>query len=480
MTWERGRRIRGQRPGNMRVRIARRREQQVEVRRREIRRPAQPSVLYLVGGFALLIALGTVLLLLPISTRAEGSTSWHVALFTATSAVCVTGLTVVDTYDTWTTFGQAVILALIQLGGLGFMTSATLLFMFLGRKLSLSQRVMMAETLGRLGNLPVSTLVRRIILTTLAIEAMGALLLVAFFSRSAGALTGHTVWQGVFTAVSAFNNAGFDIEGEFRSLTGYRADVGILGVVAVLILFGGTGYAIWSDVWRRRRWHRLALDSKIVLSTTAVLLGFGAVTLFAFESIEGGAFVGRPRWEAALDSITMSVVARTAGFTVIDVSQASETSLITLIGLMFIGGASVSTAGGIKLTTFTVLLFAIFASVRGSDHITAFGRSVSHTVVFRAMAVALLSVAVVFALAIGLTMLTNAPLEDVAFESASAFGTVGLSTGLTPDLSVPARLLIIVGMFVGRLGPLTVALALAGRHHERQLVRYPEESISIG
>jgi trk system potassium uptake protein TrkH len=480
MSWERGRRLRGQRPGDTRVRIARRREQQVEVRRREVRRPAQPSVLYLVGGFALLIALGTILLLLPISTRAEGSTDWHVALFTATSAVCVTGLAVTDTYDTWTTFGQAVILALIQLGGLGFMTSATLLFMFLGRKLSLSQRLVMADTLGRLGNLPMGTLVRRIVIATLLLEALGAILLVGVFATSDGELTGLTVWRGVFTSVSAFNNAGFDIEGGYRSLIDYRGNVGVVVVVAALITLGGTGYAIWSDVWLRRRWGRFALDTKIALSTSAVLVVVGTVTIFIFESIEGGVFVGAPRWTGALDAFSMSVSARTAGFTVIDLAQANETTRIMLIGLMFIGGASVSTAGGIKLTTFTVLLFAILASLRGSDHITAFGRSVSHTVVFRALSVALLAVAVVFALTTGLTMLTDAPLSDVSFESTSAFGTVGLSTGLTPDLSVPARLLIIVGMFVGRLGPLTVALALAGRHHERQLVRYPEESVSIG
>ncbi len=479
MSWGRGQRVQGERRGDLRVRIARRQTQHVEVKAAKALRPPQPSVLYVPAGFAALILLGTGLLMLPLASVEPGSSPFLVALFTATSAVCVTGLVVVDTHDYWTRFGEAVILILIQMGGLGFMTSSTLLLMLLGRRLSLRQRVVMAGTLGRLATTPPAILVKRIVLLTMAFEAVGAALLVGLFVLGGGTLDGGTIWRGAFTSVSAFNNAGFDIEGGFLSLIEVRTDQFVLLVVGSLILLGGTGYAVWSDIVMRRSWSALSVDTKIVLSTSAVLILLGTAAVLLFESLAGGVLDGLGVLDSVANAAFMSVSARTAGFTVVDLAATEDSTRLVTMALMFIGAAPASTAGGIKLTTFTVLLFAILASVGGREQVLAFGRSISASVVNQGLSIALLAVAIVFALTLGLLVTTPAALSDVAFEAVSAFGTVGLSTGVTPTLSDPARLMVIAVMFIGRLGPLAIALALAGRA-ETQQVRYPEEPVSMG
>lgn len=480
MTTDRGQQLRGRRPGDVRVRLARRRTQEVELPQTKVRRPVQPSVFYLIGGFAALIAVGTLLLWLPVASRAPGSVDIITALFTATSAVCVTGLAVVDTRDTWTTFGQVVILALIQLGGLGFMTSSTLLVMLLGRRISVRQRVVMAGTFGALAAVPPGTLVRRIVLATLAVEAVGAVLLAALFTYEAGVLDAGHLWRGVFVAVSAFNNAGFDIEGGFRSLIDHRENEALLLVVATLILAGSTGYAVWWDVVTKRSWARLGTDTKIVLSASAVLIALGAFAMLLFEAMLGATLTDTSIAEGGVASLFMSVSLRTAGFTVVDLSAAHDSTLLVFMGLMFIGGAPVSTAGGIKVTTFTVLLFAIIAAVSGRQQVAAFGRAIPASNISRALSVALLAVAIVFSLTLALSMANEGDLVDVAFEAVSAFGTVGLSTGLTPQLSeTSSRILVAVVMFIGRLGPLSFALALAGQLQSDR-VRYPEEHVAMG
>ncbi len=216
------------------------------------------------------------MLMLPLATRAPGGAEWSTALFTATSAVCVTGLIVVDTYDDWTPFGQAVILLLIQLGGLGFMTSSTVLLLVFGRRLSLGQRVVLADSLGHLGSQSLRPLVVRIVLATIAIEAVGAAIVFALLAVDSEAVNGRELWRGLFVSVSAFNNAGFDIEGGFRSLADHQGNAALLGVIAALITLGGTGYAVWADVVRARRWGRLALETRVILGTTSTLLISGA------------------------------------------------------------------------------------------------------------------------------------------------------------------------------------------------------------
>jgi trk system potassium uptake protein TrkH len=438
------------------------------------RKPAGPpraNPAYVVYAFLALIAIGTAILMLPVSAR-EDSAPPMVALFTATSAVCVTGLVVVDTRDYWSPFGQAVILLLIQLGGFGLMTSATLLFLLAGRRLSLRQRLMTGETLGRLGAAGVRRLIVRIALVTVAIEAAGAASLLALHTRDG--LSGHDAWRALFTAVSAFNNAGLDVEGGFRSLTAYRGDTPLLLVLMALVMLGGLGYAVLADTASGRRWRSFTLDSKIVLSTSVILWLLGAAVFFVLERDAAGTLS-----ERVTDALAMSVFARTAGFAVVNLAALQQATLVMLAALMFIGGASASTAGGIKVSTFSALFFALIAAIRGEEHVTAFGREIPTRQVYRALSVALLAIAIVFSLSFGLAALEAGQFVALFFEAVSAFGTVGLSTGVTPELGNDGRWLLIVGMFVGRLGPLTIALSLMQRASARPF-RYPEQEISIG
>jgi trk system potassium uptake protein TrkH len=468
----------GRRPGDRRVRIELTKPKDYRVKPpKRIRRPPSPALVLLVG-FALLIGIGTVLLWLPISSA---SGTWAVpltALFTATSAVCVTGLVLVDTATHWSPFGQATILALVQIGGFGFMTGSTLvLFLLVGRRTGLRDRMLVQATTDTPNLGSVTTVVRRVAVFSLIAEATGFLVLtVAFMARGEQPL--HAAISGVFHAVSAFNNAGFDLTGEFRSLTGYADDPIVLIAIMVLFVLGALGFAIVGDIVTKRRWWRLALETKVVVLTSAALLVGGAVLIGAFEwtnPLTLGALAPHDRVVNAL----FTSATRTAGFSSIPTEHMLEISLLIMIPLMFIGGASGSTAGGIKVNTFSLLLIAIISTARGNPSAVAFGRRIPHIVVYRAMAVALLSIAVVFVVGIGLELMAGGRLIDRAFEAVSALGTVGLSTGLTRELPDPARLLLVAAMFAGRLGPLTLVLALTAR--ARPLSHRPAiETMRIG
>lgn len=456
--------LRGRRPGDRRVRveIVKPREYTVAPPRR-IRRPRSPSVV-LVAGFAIAIAIGAFLLALPISSAAGAWTRPLDALFTATSAVCVTGLVVLDTGTYWSPFGHVVIAALIQVGGFGFMTGSTLLlFLLLGRRTGLRDRVLVQASTGvpELGD--VTALVRRIAAFTLFSEVSGAIVLGIAFAAE-GADVGQAAWWGIFHSVSGFNNAGFDLTGGFQSLSGYVGNPWILGAIGVLIVLGGLGYAIVGDAVSKRRWKRLALETKLVLGTTIVLIIVGALSIGAFEWSNPATLGGLPEAQRPLNALFESITLRTAGFSAIDTGALGEASLFVVMALMFIGGASGSTAGGIKVNTFSILLVAIVSTARGRPSAEAFGRRIQHILIYRALSVALLSIGVVFV--VGLLLELTAPdasFVDVMFESISAFGTVGASTGITPDLPDPARIVAIVAMFIGRLGPLTLVLALTAR-----------------
>ena len=471
---------RGDQIGNVRVRRGRRRSQVIQVRRLRIVRPKHPGVLILILGFLALIAVGTVLLMLPISSRPEGSAGLLRSLFTATSAVCVTGLAVVDTRDYWTPFGQVVIVALIQLGGLGFMTSATLLLLVFGRRVSLGHRMTTGETTGSLGASAIRTIIRRVILMTVGVELAGAVGLLLFFSIDRQSLGVDEAWRALFTAVSAFNNAGFDIEGGGASLIGYQQNPFILGIVALLTFIGSTGYAVWWDVFHAKRWDRMSLNTKIVLLTSAALIVIGAMMIFATEAFAGGALSHLAKPHAAFSALVESIYSRTSGFTSFDLGQARPDTLLFIAGLMFIGGASASTAGGVKVNTFSALFFAIVASIRGDEHVNAFGREIPWRQINRALSVALLSVAIVFASTFLLSFSHDADFIRILFEVVSAFATCGLSAALTPTLNEPGQLIVIVTMFVGRVGPLTIALALAERLGRPNRLRYPEAELNIG
>jgi len=432
-------------------------------RRARVRRQPRPGIA-LVTGFLVLIALGTVLLVLPISSASGAWTGPVTALFTAVSSVCVTGLVVVDTGTYWSPFGQLVVLALIQLGGLGFMSFSTLLLLFVvGRGSALHSRIEAQETLGARDLGSVRQILRLVVVFTIVCETVGwVVLALSFFARFGD--PAKAAWFGLFHAVSSFNNAGFDLMGGFHSFTEFADDPFVLVPVGLLVLLGGLGAAIVGDVAAKRRWGRLALETKLVLATSGVLLAIGTLLPLAFEAGNTATFGGMPPAQAMLNALFQSVTYRTAGISSVPIGQLTDPTLLVGMGLMFVGGASGSTAGGIKVTTLAILVAAVLATVRGRTFTEAFGRRVPEIVVFRALAVAMLSAVVLFGVVLALEVTAgSARFFALAFEAVSAFGTVGHTADLTPTLPESALLILAAAMFVGRLGPLTLVLALSAR-----------------
>ena len=474
-------RVRGRLPGDERVRLERVKPEEYRVAAPRRRRPPPSAPLVLISGFAIMIAVGTILLALPISSAGGQWTPLLDALFTATSAVCVTGLVVVDTGTHWSAFGQTVIMLLIQAGGFGFMTSSTLLLLLVVRRRTrLRDRVLVQETLGvgELGN--VTGLVARVAIFTLLAEGIGALILAGSFMGN-GHSAPTALWFGAFHAISGFNNAGFDLMGSVgqSSLRGLQTDYAVLGVLGVLIVLGGLGYAIVEDVLRARRWQRLALETKIVVLTTIALIVVGAVVIAVLEWDNPRTLGLLTIDQRILNSVFESITLRTAGFSALDTAALVEPTIFVVIALMFIGGASGSTAGGIKVNTFGVLLIAIVSTARGLPSAEAFGRRIQHIVIYRALAVALLSMAFLFLVSLLLEVISHEGFVDVLFEAVSGLATVGASRGITPGLSDPGHLVLIIAMFAGRLGPLTLVLALTARRRA-VAYRHAVESIRIG
>jgi trk system potassium uptake protein TrkH len=472
----------GRRPGDRRIRVERTRPEQFTVKApKRLRRAPAPAVSLLVL-FAVLISVGTLLLMLPPAAADGQATRFVDALFTATSAACVTGLVVVDTANHWSPFGQVVIIVLIQLGGFGIMAGSTLLLFLFLRRTTLRDRVLVQESLGGMQLGTVTTLVKRIAIFTLVCELIGAVVLsIAFMAGPEAGPRWHPlgIWWGVFHAISAFNNAGFDLTGGFQSLIPFRDDWVVLLTHGSLLVLGGLGFAIVGDVVAGRRWSRMALETKLVITTTIALLVGGAVLIGLIEWSNPLTLGAMPAEQRVLNAFFESATLRTAGFTALDTGALVESTLFVVMALMFIGGASGSTAGGIKVNTFAVLLIAITSTVRGEPSATAFGRRIKHAIVYRALAVLILSIGFVFLVGLGLTLTTDATFVQTLFEAVSAFGTVGASTGITPELSDPARLITSVAMFIGRLGPLTLVLALAARAHPVSY-RPAVESVRIG
>ena len=472
----------GRRPGDRRVRVERTRPEQFTVKTPRRLRRAPPPAVALLSLFAVLISTGTLLLMLPIATAGPEPTRFVDALFTATSAACVTGLVVLDTANHWSPFGQIVILVLIQLGGFGIMAGSTLLLFLFLRRTTLRDRVLVQESLGGLQLGSVTTLVKRIAIFTIACELIGAVILsIAFMAGPEAGPKWHPmgIWWGIFHSISAFNNAGFDLTGGFQSLIPFRDDWVVLLTHGMLLVLGGLGFAIVGDAVGRRRWSRMALETKLVISATVALLIGGTVLIGVIEWGNPATLGAMPPEQRVLNAFFESATLRTAGFTALDTGALLESTLFVVMGLMFIGGASGSTAGGIKVNTFAVLVIAIISTVKGEPSATAFGRRIKHAIVYRALAVLILALGFVFLVGLGLTLTTEATFVQTLFEAISAFGTVGASTGITPELSDPARLITTFAMFVGRLGPLTLVLALAARAHPVSY-RPAVESVRIG
>ncbi|MFN8040414.1 MAG: potassium transporter TrkG [Acidimicrobiales bacterium] len=430
-------------------------------------------------AFAVANLAGAVLLALPWSSGTGESVGPVTALFTATSALCVTGLAVVDTGTAWSGFGQVVILGLVQLGGLGITTLAALLAVVVSRRLGLRSRLLAQTETGALDLGSVRLLVRRIVAFSLAFEAVGAVLLTALFWAVHHQDLASAAWNGVFHAVSAFNNAGFSPFAD--NLVSFNADPPLLLVVSVLVIAGGIGFPVLSELfgpdWRRpRRW---TLHTRMTVATTLALLVSGTVVFLALEW-SNSATLGPM---SVLDKLTNawfgSVTPRTAGFNTVDYSQVRSPTLLLTMGLMLIGGGSVSAAGGLKVTTFALLGFVIWSELRGERDVDAFGRRIPSGAQRQALSIALLYVGAAVAATFVLGVFDSHDLGTTAFEAVSALGTVGLSTGVTGSYSDPGQLVLTGLMFIGRVGPATVGAALVLRSRDR-LYRNPEGRPLVG
>ena len=444
------------------------------VRRRWVRHPAQTIVL----GFAAVIVVGTALLMLPVARTGPGGTDLVTALFTSTSAVCVTGLVVVDTGPHWSAFGEVVILALIQLGGLGIMTFASVVGLLISRRMGLRTRLSAAAETKAVGLADIRKVVTGVVKVSLLVEAVVAVLLSLRFWLAYDESAGRAAYLGVFHSVSAFNNAGFALWAD--SLIGFATDPWICVPIAVAVIFGGLGFPVWFELRRELRRPKVwSMHTKMTISVTVALLVLGTVFMTASEWSNPdtlGAFSAPQR---VFVGFFHAVMPRTAGFNSLDIAAMSDTTLLGTVVLMFIGGGSAGTAGGIKVTTFILLFFVIYAEVRGENRVNAFDRQVDDRVIRQALTVALLSVGAVVGSTLLLMSLTGLPLAPVLFEATSAFATVGLTTGITYDLPVAADRVLVRRLLLRRRGAHTQVAARPLRERPRHY-ELPEGRPIIG
>ncbi|MDW4509489.1 MAG: TrkH family potassium uptake protein [Priestia megaterium] len=433
------------------------------------------SILFV--GFLGLILLGTGLLMIPAATSDRHHLSFIDALFEATSAVCVTGLAVVDTGTTFTLFGQLILLVLIQVGGWGFMTIGILMFIVLGKKIGLQQRLILKESLNAFSLQGVIALVQRVVLITLAVEGIGALILAIRWSQEMS--WGKAIYYGIFHSISAFNNAGFGLEPD--NLSKWVGDPTVNIMITLLFIIGGTGFFVIADIFQKRNIRKFSLHTKIVLVSTILLNVVSTLIIFTLEyhnSHTLGQLSMGDKWWAAY---FQGVVPRTAGFNTLDIGALTLPSKVYMMGLMFIGAAPGSTGGGIKITTFVLILFALWSVLTNKEEINVFRRRIPKSLVYRAFSIAtsgIIFVSIIFFL---LTITEKGiDMSTLLFETFSASGTVGLSANFTGDLSPIGRILITIMMFIGRVGPLTIGFVLAIRSNKQSKIRYAEEKILIG
>lgn len=441
-------------------------------------------------GFAGVIFVGTILLYLPVSSAPGVHTTFIDALFTATTSVCVTGLTTVSTAGNWSVFGKAVILILIQLGGFGIITMSTIVLMVAGKRITLNDRNRIRESFNLDSMSGLARLIRKIVAGTLIVEGMGVVLYCFAFIPRFGAGKGFCV--SVFNAVSSFCNAGMDIMGD-TSLAAYATSPLVNFTTIGLIVIGGLGYMVWWDLvgtgrrivkkeieWKKT-WRYLNLNSKLVLSSTAILIAGGTVLIFLFENHNPGTMGDFTPGQTWMASLFQSVTCRTAGFFTIAQDKLREASVMVCMLLMFIGGSPMGTAGGVKTTTVWVLVLTAVTFLRGKKETEVFRRKVSDTYIRTALIVVLVSFSVLFISVVGITLVSDAPFLDILYEMTSAVGTVGLSRGLTPNLTAAGKLIVILTMYIGRIGPVTLATAVTIQaRRQTSNIHLPEEKILIG
>lgn len=431
-----------------------------------------PLVLSL--GFAILISVGGILLSLPFFTNSGQATDLIDSFFVAASASCVTGLTPVNTLEHWNTYGHVLLIILIQIGGLGVMSLASIIPLILGKKIGMKSRQILKEQLNVESLEGMIVLFKYVLIFSFGTEILGAILLSIRFVPLYG--LGQGLWISIFHSISAFCNAGFDILGD--SIYPLRDDVLVNSTLSFLIIVGGLGFVVTSELFRRRSFKNISTHSKLVLMITAILLTLGTVLFYFLES-RGGVLKDESLGASLLESFFQSVVARTAGFYSVDLSKIKDSTAIMLMGLMFVGGSPGSTAGGIKTTTLGVLVLSTAAVIRGENEPVVFGRHIGTDIIRKALAIFLVSFGIVLSVSFILTITENAGLVDIMYETVSALATVGASKGLTADLSRVGKILITICMYLGRLGPMTMAFAF-GMKVKKSPIRYPESFISIG
>lgn len=431
----------------------------------------------LVLGFGLVVLFGSLLLTLPEATQNGLGLPFLNAVFTATSAVCVTGLVVVDTATTFTHFGQWVILLLIQVGGLGFMTFATLFAMIVRKKITIKERLLLKEALNQVSVEGIVRLTKSVLQISFAIEAVGALILTLRWHTDFG--WSKALYYGVFHSISAFNNAGFDLFGNFSSLTAFVGDPIINVTMMCLIICGGLGFVVLADLLTPGK--KFKLHTKIVLKVSGTLILLGAVFILIMEFTNPETLGPLPLGTKILAAFFQSVSPRTAGFNTINIAGMYDTTLLTMIVLMFIGASSGSTGGGIKTTTFMAMVLSVLSTYRSEPHVSLDGRTIPKDVIQKAWVIATSAAILLFFILSILSHTEKVDLMTVLFEVTSAFGTVGLSLGLTPHLTYVGKIAIIFTMFAGRVGPLTLAFVLSRKSNKQAgQIKYPDERIMIG
>ncbi|MFF3923251.1 TrkH family potassium uptake protein [Paenibacillus lactis] len=450
------------------------------MKKKDLRNQMTPPK-FLAIGFAAITLVGTFLLKLPISTADGTSTPIIDAFFTAVSALSVTGLAVVDTGLHWSGFGQIVMLLLIQLGGLGFMTSATWVALMFNRRISLRERMILQEAMGQYQIQGIVDLIRRVLIYTLIIEGTGALLLTLRFSSMMP--LSEAAYFGIFQSISIFNNAGFDlmsqIHGPFAGFASYVADPFVNIVLMVLIFLGGIGFIVIFDLIEYPKCRKLSLHSKVVLTVTSLLIVIGALMIFVLEYNNAktlGPLSYPTKWMA---SIFSSITPRSGGVSTLDIASLEQSTQFFMILLMFIGAAPGSTGGGIKVTTFAVLIGAVITMIQGKRDVVLYRHRISQAVVYRSVTLTILSLLLLVGASMFLSITESGEFLRILFEAVSAFGTVGLSMGLTGELSGIGKITIALLMFLGRLGPLTLAYAIS-KKNAKELYRHPEGRITIG
>ena len=447
------------------------------------------SPLMLLMGFILLILVGGLLLALPISSQSGEFTSLDTSFFTAVSALTVTGHIVVSTPTYWSGFGHTLIFTLMLVGGLGFMVVSTFLLLLIGHRSTLQERVLtqglMQDTVGVEQFQGLRRIGRRVVILVFSLYGLGTLAIFWQVHDLPGLSLGRALWHSMFLSVSSFNNAGFNILPELpdgTSLTRFADSPMLLLFIAILMILGGLGWTVLVDIYRNRRLIRFSLDTKLVLVTSLSLWALGAVVLLVAEWSNPNT-LGQLDWmDKAVGAIFQSVSGRTAGFSTMDFGQVQDVTKVTYSGLMFIGGAAGSVAGGIKVVTFAVIVAAVVSSLRQRSQAEAFGREIPQSQLHRALTVAVLGVALIAVTVAILTLTETGPqiqFLNLLFDTVSAFGTTGASTGITSELSLAGKCMFMIAMFVGRLGPVTLALTLAPKE-EASVYRFARERVKIG